>query len=467
MKKYLALILGVLFVLGFAASAFAIHAEIPSETQSVVAKGSTQITIGGEIRFRGETRQNTADFNSDVVTGTSAGRTQEGTFYDARVRLSVDAQVTPNTEGFVQIEAGAGDTSDNWTWGPSTSGAKGIYRVGNVKQGQFNLLQAWIQTKGSGLVGFPLGVKVGHMPLALGNGLFFDHTKFGDDAILVFSNPIKELEVDVLTAKFREGNISFSDDANAYVFLFAYNTKEFGLSGDVTYVDDQGTIPTVGPKGPATHLWNFGLRGNTNIAGFGLKLDGELQTGSVDTQPDQLDFSGWALLLNASYKLDPVKLALEFAYGSGGNGDNAGNIKSFVTSLGTDKHYTYVYEYSTVNACGQASGGLCNTFYIKLGSEFDITKELSGAIDLYWLQASKTAWDANGDGTFGPYSFKWKPQSKNIGTEFDWKLNYKLDKNLNYWIEGGYLIAGKFWDQQPGKDASDPWALRNGIQLTF
>ncbi len=53
MKKYLALILGVLFVLSFAASAFAIHAEIPSETQAVVAKGSTQITLGGEIRTRG------------------------------------------------------------------------------------------------------------------------------------------------------------------------------------------------------------------------------------------------------------------------------------------------------------------------------------------------------------------------------------------------------------------------------
>ena len=53
LKKYLALILGVLFVLSFAASAFAIHAEIPSETQAVVATGSTQITLGGEIRTRG------------------------------------------------------------------------------------------------------------------------------------------------------------------------------------------------------------------------------------------------------------------------------------------------------------------------------------------------------------------------------------------------------------------------------
>ena len=68
MKKYLALVLGVLFTLGFAASAFAIHAEIPAETQAVVAKGSTQITMGGELRFRGELRNNT---DLDKASGAS------------------------------------------------------------------------------------------------------------------------------------------------------------------------------------------------------------------------------------------------------------------------------------------------------------------------------------------------------------------------------------------------------------
>ena len=53
MKKYLALVLGVLFVLSFAASAFAIHAEIPSETQAVVSAQDIQIKLSGEIRVRG------------------------------------------------------------------------------------------------------------------------------------------------------------------------------------------------------------------------------------------------------------------------------------------------------------------------------------------------------------------------------------------------------------------------------
>ena len=40
-------------VLGLAATAFAIHAEIPAETQAVVSAANIQITLGGEIRTRG------------------------------------------------------------------------------------------------------------------------------------------------------------------------------------------------------------------------------------------------------------------------------------------------------------------------------------------------------------------------------------------------------------------------------
>ena len=97
------------------------------------------------------------------------------------------------------------------------------------------------------------------MPLALGNSLFFDHTLFGDDAVLVFVDPLKELEIAALTAKFSEGLPNLNDDATTYVALFAYNTKEFGLSGDVTYVDDQKNfgVPPVAPN--PTHFWNSGL----------------------------------------------------------------------------------------------------------------------------------------------------------------------------------------------------------------
>jgi len=193
-KKYLAILLGVVFVLGFAASAFAIHAEIPAESQATVAKGSTQITIGGDIRVRGEYQDNTTTLQS--------GNNDHITFYDQRIRLSLNAQVTPNTTGFVMIEAADGKQSTGYAWGGNnvpSQGAVGIYQYGDSKRGELNLLEAWIQYKGSGLLGIPAGIKVGHMPLALGNKMFFDHTLFGDDAIVLFADPTKEMHIVALT----------------------------------------------------------------------------------------------------------------------------------------------------------------------------------------------------------------------------------------------------------------------------
>lgn len=53
MKKYLALILGVLIVLTLLEKSFAVMAEIPTETQAALAKYGIHITLGGEIRVRG------------------------------------------------------------------------------------------------------------------------------------------------------------------------------------------------------------------------------------------------------------------------------------------------------------------------------------------------------------------------------------------------------------------------------
>jgi hypothetical protein len=473
-KRYLALVAGLIFVLGFTAVAFAIHAEIPSDTQAVVAKGKTQITLGGEIRARGEYRE--VDFNTDDhVDVNESGirgdaRNEDGSYYDARVRLSVDAQVTPNTSGFVQVEAGNGPTRDNYTWGTVGSGAAGIYSrdvikgdAGNVKPGVFNILQAWILHKGSGLLGVPAGVKVGHMPLALGNKLFFDHTKFGDDAIVFFVDPTKELHIGLLTAKFREGQSALSDDANAYVGLFTYKGQGFNLSGDITYVDDQSNTQS-GPRpnnNSDIHFWNLGLRGDMKVDPVTIRADVELQTGKIaNTGGAEPKFKGYAFLIGADFKVDPVTLTAEFAYGSGDK-DNDNKIKAFVTSLGADPHFTYVYEYSTVNACrvpelninnGNLYGGICNTMYVKLGASAQPVKDLTASLNLFWLRANEVPTN-------------WK---KDIGIEIDPKVTYKIDKNLTYWVEGGYLMAGDFWKRgNANARVDDAYAVRHGIMLSF
>ncbi len=480
MKKYLVILLGAVFILCFAASAFAIHAEIPAETQAVVTKG-VQVTIDGDIRIRGEFAQNVNTFDDNAGDHTS--------FYDERIRLGVNAQVTPNTVGYIEIEGANGTTSTAYTWGSPDSGSKGVYFYGDAKRAQLNLLEAWILHTGSGLLGMPAGIKVGHMALALGNKLFFDHTLFGDDAIVLFADPMKELHIAVLTAKFLEGDPLKNDDSNAYVGLFSYTTKEFGISGDATYVDHQQTFlkgvafpaagifgPPLGtgfPGGANAHLWNFGLRGNVDVAGLSLKADGEIQTGKVTDVPGggpDIKFQGYAFLVGAAYTFAPVRLGVDYAYGSGDKGDDPSKFKTFVTSLSNYQHTTFVYDYISkwhaANFLGDSlsGGGVANTQYIKVDASMPLVKDLSGYLAYYWLRANELNCFQTGTCGGGPGN----GANHDIGSEIDAKITYKIDKNLVYYVEGGYLFAGDFFKSVTGGNSpDDAYAVRHGIQLSF
>jgi hypothetical protein len=453
LKKFLVIALSAVFVLGFAASAFAIHAEIPSETQAVVAMGGTQITLGGSIRVRGELRGDTKYDDANDSDDKAA--------WDQRVRLSVDAKVSDNVQGFVMVEAGSLDLdegffgvlhdNDVYTWGGTPgvfdpNAASGLYPFGNGKRGNFRVLEAWINWNTD-----LASLKIGHMPLALGNNLFFDHRKFGDDALVVYKT-VDNLHLAALTAKFGEVLTSDSDDQDAYVGLFAYKGEGFNASGDFTWVDDNFFD---------LNLYNAGLRGDVNIGDmFNVYADGEFQFGSVDNGGP--DFNGWAAQVGATAKLDPVTLGLEFGYGTGDAWDDTdNNIDSFVTSLSPGIPYiTFVHGTRSTNVAapgvgfGGGGAGITNLTYVKGKVSGNPTPNLSAEADVVWLQASEDY--AAGDDS--------------IGFEIDGNAKYKLGSGLVYFVEGGYFFVDDAYAQAAGAapgDEQDAWAIRHGIELTF
>jgi hypothetical protein len=430
LKKIFAILLAALFVLSFAASAFAIHAEIPSETQAVVGAGTTQITLGGELRVRGWYLDNIDSLDATPVKSSSAA------WYDERVRLSLDAKVSPNVEGMVQLEtsdtgATAGLHNDSYVWGNFDS-----------KPGTLSILQAWIMYSGSGLLGVPAGIKIGHMPLALGQGIWFDHTKYGDDAIVLFALPTKQLETDLLTIKFSEGGDIFYNNGNID-----------GYVGIVTYkVDDKNTVGVnytyLNQPYSRLSLQNLELTGNGNISGLGYKFSGDVQFGKVG---GDVDARGWALMAGLNYQLDPVNLRAMFAYGSGQTSTDTKH-KEFVTFLGDDQHYTLVYDYNVATAASShgLDTGLSNTTVYNLGFDVNPVKDLKASVDGYILRASKT--DSG--------------ISKSIGWELDAKIAYDIAKNLTYEVDGGYLHAGDFYKDQLS-DVKNPVVLMHKLTLSF
>ncbi len=494
MKKYAGILAVLVLLLGLAALSYAAPAEIPSDTTAAIAKGKTQITLGGEIRMRGMYGRNldviddkyygreydTGWKNEDGIPKTRnyKDKSRNRSYYDYRVRLNMEAKISPNTTGYVELESSNEEfgsdkpnSSENTKWGSGTQGPKGAYKYGNWHdESSVFIRQAWIQHQGSGLLGVPLGVKVGKQLIKLGNGLFFDHTYFGDDAILAFVQPLKELTIAAYTIKFDENNINLNDDATAYGLLASYAGNGWGISADATYVDHQNNRDLGGKPDyysvPDIHLWNFGLRGNyDNIAGTGLgiRADVEFQTGKIELPgSSDSDLKGWAVLGGLDYKFKsiPLTITAEYARGSGDE-SNDNDHKAFITALGPEQHYTFVYEYLAPSACnfngmnGETGTGLCNTQYVKLGAAADITKDLKAEVYGYWLKAVEDV------------SINGGKKDDDLGWEVDAKVTYKLDKGLIYWVEGGYFWPGDAYDMNGGKSADDAWAVRHGIQLKF
>jgi len=236
------------------------------------------------------------------------------------------------------------------------------------------------------------------------------------------------------------------------------------------------------------------------------------------------------MTFDASYQFKPVKIMAGFGYGSGEDQNIAPadsrtpwikahmKNRTFQTSLEGIPHYTFVYEYFTPNAANTINGGLQNTWYLKLGAAADITKDLYADMTIYYLRAVKNNPYTNPYGFAGKdmqlmagasygYNYvagvgvvnsmagvsQWNQtaafrdlngnpianSNKNIGIEIDANVKYKIDKNLTYYIEGGYLFAGNFWRNVTGiqvdpatgiaswAKVDDAYAVRSGFQLTF
>jgi len=454
LKRYGAIILGILFVLGMAASAFAIHAEIPAETQAVVAKGQTLITLGGDIRFRGT-------FDKNLGDQLDGGSDDHRAYIDQRVRLRMDIKASEKTSARIHIEH-VNTWGDGWRWGDSAwdfnDNAKGVFKVGNYKEADdFSLVEAWINHDfGS------FSIKAGHMPLALGYKLFFDHTKEGDDAIVIYgsSNNVHWAGV---VAKFSEGHRGINDDTTAYAVLASYKGDNFNISGDIVYVDSQSGIIASNPAlaiGSAIHGWNFGFRGDFNLGGVKVKGDIELQTGTLEesngavcTANVDCDFKGYAFMIGAEYGLGNTKLTLEYFYGSGDDNPNDSDLDMFVTSLSAVQYGPYIYGYKSSDT---ASGGpgISNLQRLSFTASTKVSKDLSLTGAIHWLKAAEDV------------SINGATADDDLGWEIDGKVVYMLDKNLKYWIEGGVLFTGDAYDY-PTQSADDMYSIRHGLLLSF
>ena len=449
MKKYLAVFLVVLFVLSFAVAAF--------------AEDKPEITIGGELRVRGWYVENINDNTATYLPG----ETESQAWYDQRLRLNVNAKIADNTSAFVQLESTnekEARNSDTYTWGSWNQ----------KPSSELTFRQAYIQHSGSGLLGVPVGIKVGHMLLALGEKQFLDHTKFGDDAIVLWTDPMKELHIGLVTAKaFETNKTKHGDDVDAYMLLGTYKIDKDNTIGlNYTLIkSDASNLDSVGVD--SLDFQNLGLHANGNISGLSYAFEGDIQFGDLQMKAtEDASFKGYGLMLKLGYMLDPVNIRGSFAMGSGDDDATDNDNSEFQTTMGRDMHYTFIYEYTVKSAAnyqkiavtndpGGRATGIANTTYFNLGIDYSPVKDLNMSLDGFMLQATETAGIPN---VLKPG----KEVDDNLGWEVDFKTSYKIVKNLTYFVQAGYFDSGDFYQDVMGKDQNKGVTqLMHGLQLDF
>ncbi len=448
MKKSIALIIGLIFVLSFAVSAFAIQAEIPSETTAIVAAGTTQITLSGDLRVRGWYKDNIGAKDQGGVADNAVQpalkdaplKNANNAYYDERVRLAVDA-TSGDVSGRVHLESNLGN-HDSSVWGNGSFDGKQSNGLG--------ILEAWINYAGSGLLGVPSGIKIGHMPLALGPApLFFDHRKFGDDAIVAYASPKPNMHLTVLTIKASEQSPTVLNDGHDIDAYVAVANGEFAgqeLGVDYTYVNDpSGTFLATTQS---LSLQDLGLFAAGKISAVNYTAEADFQFGKL---ADNLDASGYGLWLNLGYKLDPINIRATFAYGSGDSNPGA-NDHEFINFLSQDRRYTLVYEYNLATAAGTEHTGIANTQVYNVGVDYNPLAALKLSLDGYYLRANSVAANV----------------SKNLGTEVDFNATYKITKNLTYFLNAGVLSEGDFYKDTYGTTAdTTPAVVMHGLEMAF
>jgi hypothetical protein len=356
------------------------------------------------------------------------------------------------------------------------------------------------------------------MPLALGNKVFFDHTGSGDDALVVYADPLASTHVGALTIKFDEQNTrDASDDLNGYVALIAHKLNDnVKLGANWTYLaggaDSGSPIPaaafstTTGDLGASPTTLGYELAAGMSMSNIGLTADGkigaisyladlEFQFGDVANYDDgtdttTVDANGWALKLGGNYDLGAGKIGLLFGYGSGdddnellddlGDGDDLEH-DGYITFLTDTTYDTIIAGYrsaipgakswASAAGTGSATGqntGLENLTLFQLNGSTKVVCPLTGK-DLS-LFASASYMQLSEDMINGTDDDGDPNEVDNVGTEIDLIATWALTAGLNYKVEAAYLWTGDVYETSVTGDSSntdDLAFLRHSLELKF
>jgi len=463
MKKFVVLFI-VLALTCISTSAFATHEE--ETTMPGIVKSEPGVTSGVAMTFSGTIDVRERFYNLDDVARTT--NTQE------RVRFNVDAKVGDYLNGRITIE-NDWDTFGKEEQPQGSNATSPSWNGATAAAGHLDLREAWMNFM---IPGVPVGVKVGHQLLQLGNGWFFRSMKYGSDAWVVYNgsgnNTLALYDVRVA----ENVAVQPDQDIDFYGILDAYKLADGIVSVDLTWAaapSSGGPFTTIfGNAGSKVNLYNLGISYAAKTGPVHLKIEGDYQTGSAENSTvgagtGDSKFKGYQVVLQGNVPMEALDVNFGAMYGSGLkqlDGDTTKDVNQMITVMDNDQHYTLIYEYleptgalNTVGVAGPNGSlhtGFANTEALNLGVMFHAGKKLDVGLDYWYLQApEKVAIMGNAS------------TSSNLGNEVDFKLNWKLYDNLSWNWQVGWFKHGDAYKLANGTDANDSTAVLGMLSFKF
>jgi hypothetical protein len=446
------------------------------------------VTVNGEVavrsRFYQNVEQNVADShgNSDNVAYTQAR-------YDVAVNIKGDG-----VRGVLEVWndwsefGGGGSGTANMVGGGRGVNDGGANRGMTGTVSQVLIRQAFIEFT---VPGTPVSVLGGRWLSRMGEGWFLRSEYGGQDGWLVTVPFGKVASIAFQDVKLYENFEQKQDDTDLYSIIATVKpTDTFTINANVSFMKDKygailngntlqtanlaniqnGVAFTTNEAAQATgELWNIGLSWNGKLGIVVLKGEidvqsGRLQqTGSIGTK----EFDGFQGIMQVSVPVGIVTINAGAAYGSG-NRPGSSNISQIVTLLDIGQHYSYIYEYRTVNGSRNKNTGLQNTMFLSGGVMVQATKSLAVGFDTYWLQMAEYATNPTNGGINKPYGLLGEKgnNSKDIGVETDVKVNWQITPNLSWNWQLCWLATGPAWRTAGGYE-SDMYAVQGVLSLKF
>jgi hypothetical protein len=132
-------------------------------------------------------------------------------------------------------------------------------------------------------------------------------------------------------------------------------------------------------------------------------------------------------------------LSLNFTVARG-SGDKAESPdtknEGMVTIMDADPHYSFLYEYKVAAGGSQRNTGkgFDNTTAVGIGGMMNLSKSVAVGLDLWYFQATEKVENLN--------TANATDTTSDLGTEIDAKINWKVNDNLSWNWNLGYLMPG-------------------------